>query len=241
MNKKYKEYVEIDENHMIKTIELAKLKLINRQAKYEEDNYVIWWSFFKKESFKYCLFSVFISILFCLFSLFAKIADYSICSLNAAILSCVVFVDYIQSDIHGMNELLFCAKLNPARIFVYKSNIYLVVCLSCNLFLNFVLASCYEINFMIALFVSLVPMYLLSGFLLIIIDKIQNKGNLILSYACVYILILILIRIYIERIKISNIYILVFIILSFAIYCLGIYLHVKRMDEREGCYVWNYE
>ena len=239
MNKKYKENIEIDENHMMKTIELSKLKLTDRKAKYEENNHVIWWNFYKKESLKYCLFSLSISVLFCLFSVCTNVADYGICSLNAAILSCIVFVDYVQADIHGMDELLLCTKLNPARIFVYKSNIYLFVCLGCTLFLNFVLASFYEINFMMTLFVSLFPMYLLSGFLLIIIDKIQNKGGLILSYACAYVFILILIRKHIEQIKISNLFILLLIIFSFAIYCLGIYIHVKRMNEREGYYIWN--
>ena len=239
--KKYKENIEIDEVHLLKTIELSKLKLMKRKAKYEEEQYVIWWSFFKKESLKYCLLSISISALFCLFSLFIEVTDYSICSFNAGILSLIVFVDFIRLEIHGMNELLMCTKLNPARIFVYKSNIYLFVCLGNTLCLNFILSSCYEINFMTALLVSLVPMYLLSGVMLMLIDKIQNKENLIILYACIYIVTLLLIRLYIKQIEryMSNISILLFIIFSFVFYCLGTYIHVRRMNEREECYIWN--
>ena len=239
MNKRYKENIEIDENHMLKTIELSKLKLINRQAKYEEDTSVIWLSFFKKESLKFCLLSILITSMLCLLSLWMEIEGYSICSLNAAILSIIVFVDYIQVNICGMDELLFCTKLNPARIFVYKSNVYLFVCLGCSLFLNIVLTDCCEIDFMTALFVSLFPMYLLSGFMLMIIDKIRNKGSLLLIYVCVYVCILFLMNKYINELNLSNTFVLTSVVFSFGIYCYGIYIHARKMNERKGCYVWN--
>ena len=44
---KYKQFIEIDEEHMKKTIELSKLKLSKRKVMYEENTHQIWLSFFK--------------------------------------------------------------------------------------------------------------------------------------------------------------------------------------------------
>lgn len=232
MKEKYKK-LEIDEDHMKQTIELSKLKLKNRQAKYEESSACIWWSFFKKESMKYMIISLACSCILCLLS-FVIEGGYAMCTMNAALIGTIVLYDDLRSSMMGMEELLMCAKLNPAKIFVYKSNIYLLMALISTFLFNLILSSFHHFDFMVSLFCSLIPMYLISAVTLIIVDQVSNKLSIIIAYISIYAVIAFEVNQKVMMLSISNKTIIFLLAVSFGIYCLGIYIHLNQISKRKG-------
>ena len=235
---KYKKFIEIDEEHMKKTIELSKLKLSKRKVMYEENTHQIWLSFFKMESMKFCGLSVLSTLFFCFISIIQPMNGYSICLINAGVLGTLILYDYIHGSIMGMDELLKCVKYNSSKIFVYKSNIYLLVSIVCTLFLNVIFCVQNNFSFLPTLLYSLIPLYFISGLALLIVDRISNKMTLIITYACSYLVVLLFLNQYDVRI-ISNAFILFLLFISFGIYCISIYVHSTRISIEKGNNLWN--
>lgn len=235
---KYKQFIEIDEEHMKKTIELSKLKLSKRKVMYEENTHQIWFSFFKMKSMKFCGLSILSTLFFCFISMVQPMNNYSICLLNVGVLGTLTLYDYMHGSIIGMEELLKSVKYNSSKIFVYKSNIYLLVSIICTLFLNAILCVQNNFSFLPALLYSLIPLYFISGIALLVIDWIVNKTVVIITYACSYLLILTVLKF--EEVRfVSNQLILLLLLLSFGLYCLGIYVHSARISIGKGNNLWN--
>lgn len=240
MKEKYKQFIEIDEEHMKKTIELSKMKLSKREIKYEESKTNIWLSFFKMESMNFCLLSFLSTLLLCLLSVVMPISSYGICLVNVGILGTIILYDYLRSSIMGVEELLKSVKYNSSKIFVYKSNIYLMISIICTLFLNLTICALGNFSFMTTLLYSLIPLYFISGLALLMIDKISNKLTLVIMYACCYLLFgaFSLSNQYNFRF-ISNRIILLLLLASFGFYCFGIYVHFMRIANGERNDLWN--
>lgn len=237
MKEKYKQYIEIDKEHMKKTIELSKLKLTKRKMKYEENKMNIWLSFFKMESMKYCLMSLIITLILCVISVVMPMSGYGICLVNAAVLGTIILYDFIRSSLVGMEELLRTVRYNPSKIFAYKSNIYLLMSIMSILTLNLVLCTQGAFSFMTTLLFSLIPLYFISGIALMIVDHISNKMTLIILYAGSYYLSGAILSMQNYN-AISNQTILFLLVVSFCCYCVGIYVHFVYMHNEKGDYLW---
>lgn len=238
MKEKYKEHLIIDEKHMMQTIEITKKMIEKREVKYEENKMNTWKEFFRFESLKYCVMAFISMILLILMAPHVYNSGYVLCCLNTGMIGLFAMVDMFQSDRIGMEELLRTVKINPSHIFIYKSNIYLIWNLVSSLIFNFIVVSIDQnLDYMMAVFYSLVPPYLVSGLLLLIVDHVKNKSWIILIYGATMVLSLMMVNWMIRFIDIPSFIILPILMISFTVYCVGTGYHVYRMEK--GVLSWN--
>lgn len=237
MKEKYKENIQIDEKHMMQTIEITKLMLAKKEAKFEENKFNTWLSLFKIESMKYCFVAILCTIILIIVSLISDVYGYALCILNASIIGTIVLYDSFRSSFSGMEELLKSVKLNSAKIFVYKSNIYLFVNILCTLVLNASISFKMNYDFMTTLLYSLVPTYIISGIVLILVDKIENKYSVMAIYFFCYLIAgFMLFR---THLTIPPMLIIVLLMISFAWYTFSINVHIRCLNSERGKLLWN--
>lgn len=196
-----------------------------------------WSNLFKMESMKYCLIALMSTIILVMISYMIQENGYGLCIINAAILGSIVLYDSFHSHFSGMEELLKCVKLNEARIFVYKSNIYLFVNIVCSLVLNAFVSFQLNCDFMNTLLYSLVPTYLISGLVLFIVDKIENKISIMILYLGCYLFAGFFL--FANQIKIPPALIIFILIISFGWYSFNVTMHVHHLKSERSSLLWN--
>lgn len=189
------------------------------------------------ESMKYCLIAISCTIGLTFISFISDVNGYGLCIINAAILGSIVLYDSFHSHFSGMDELLKCVKLNEAKIFVYKSNIYLFVNILCSLVLNAFVSFQMNCDFMITLLYSFVPTYLISGLVLFVVDKIENKIGIMILYLVCYLFAGFFL--FTNRIEIPPAFIIFILIISFVWYSFNVNMHVHHIKNERGSLLWN--
>lgn len=245
MKKKYEEHIEIDQVHLMQTIQLSKERLRVTERKFEESKVEVWKDFFRIECKNYCLLIMLVTFsLGCLAICGMNLTGinplqvYLLTIFNGAVMGFIVLYDDVKSSLTGMDELLKSVKLNEAKVFAFKSNIYLLLNLACTFILNWVLMNMTQANFMLSILITLIPLYFISGLILLIVDKLHNKISVIMIYMICYLVF----AMHVPNMALDSLNPTVgFVLLlgAFGFYCFGIYKHTLCLNGQKGVHLWN--